>query len=363
MTKKKLLAKLLILAMTATVPAAVQPSTAQAFSIIGAVVGAAQGSIAANQAKAELKAINDDNEKRNQYFEMMKQQAGVNYDYAMNTRLDSIMYNLSNAIAAVDPSIKDKPYNYFINVDENFNAYCSIGHNMSVNTGAMKLLTNDDELAVVIGHEMGHGQKDHVLKGFEGRTTALVVGGAISGGGGSVLSNIIANISAAQIAASYGKKQEAEADKLSFEYLTHTNYNLGACPAVWQRVIDTYGENEQAFANSIINPSDHDDNKRRRDAYNEQLFEYSNKHVKVENGVVKVNKKDFLTAAPTASMSSAERSYFVAGNLARIYHDNLAGGEVTVDGNTVRLSGKAVITSVDGDQPAQDIADTLKAIK
>ena len=62
-------------------------------------------------------------------------------------------------------------------------------------------------------------------------------------------------------------------------------------------------------------------------------------------------------------MSSAERSYFVAGNLARIYHDNLAGGEVTVDGNTVRLSGKAVITSVDGDQPAQDIADTLKAIK
>ena len=194
MTKKKLLAKLLILAMTATVPAAVQPSTAQAFSIIGAVVGAAQGSIAANQAKAELKAINDDNEKRNQYFEMMKQQAGVNYDYAMNTRLDSIMYNLSNAIAAVDPSIKDKPYNYFINVDENFNAYCSIGHNMSVNTGAMKLLTNDDELAVVIGHEMGHGQKDHVLKGFEGRTTALVVGGAISGGGGSVLSNIVANI-------------------------------------------------------------------------------------------------------------------------------------------------------------------------
>ena len=36
---------------------------------------------------------------------------------------------------------------------------------MSINTGLFSVLTNDDEIAVVLGHEMGHGQKDHPAKG------------------------------------------------------------------------------------------------------------------------------------------------------------------------------------------------------
>ena len=55
-----------------------------------------------------------DGEGRGEFFEMMKEKYGVNEDEELNARLDVIMANLSDAIAKIDPSIKDKPYNYFI---------------------------------------------------------------------------------------------------------------------------------------------------------------------------------------------------------------------------------------------------------
>ena len=111
----------------------------------------------------QLKAMNNTEEGRQALFQSMKEQQGVNTDPGLNQRVDRIMANLSQAIAQVDPSINDMPYNYYINPDTSFNAACSLGHNMTINTGIFSLLTTDDEIAVVLGHEMGHGQKNHVL--------------------------------------------------------------------------------------------------------------------------------------------------------------------------------------------------------
>ena len=111
---------------------------------------------------------------------MMKEKYGVNEDEELNARLDVIMANLSDAIAKIDPSIKDKPYNYFINPDESFNAFCSLGHNVSVNTGMFNLVANDAEIAVVLGHEMGHGQKEHVRKSLKGSLNASILGSIVA---------------------------------------------------------------------------------------------------------------------------------------------------------------------------------------
>ena len=50
----------------------------------------------------------------------MKKQYGVNNDAYYNNKIDTIMANLTAAIGAVDPTIYDKPYNYFINQDQSF---------------------------------------------------------------------------------------------------------------------------------------------------------------------------------------------------------------------------------------------------
>lgn len=49
------------------------------------------------------------------------------------------MGNLSGAIASVDRPSTISPYNYFVNNDTSFNAFCTLGHNMSVNTGLFNL--------------------------------------------------------------------------------------------------------------------------------------------------------------------------------------------------------------------------------
>mgnify|MGYP007007174468 CR=1 FL=1 len=84
--------------------------------------------IAAGQAYAQQeKALNYfNNEGRYKYMDEVKKTYGVNNDYTANAMLENIMGRLSTSIAAVDPSIKKKPYNYFVNNEKSFNAFCTL---------------------------------------------------------------------------------------------------------------------------------------------------------------------------------------------------------------------------------------------
>ena len=128
----------------------------------------------------ELKHL--DNGGRNEFFEQMKKKYGVNNDPRANAMLDRIMTRLSASIAKTDPSITKKPYNYFVNDDKSFNAFCTIGHNLSVNIGAFEPLNyNENELAFVLAHEMGHGQKGHPIQGIRKQMPLVLAGAAIGG--------------------------------------------------------------------------------------------------------------------------------------------------------------------------------------
>ena len=216
------------------------PQTAEAFSL-GDVVGAAIGGAAASaQLNQQIKYYNDTDEGRNELFQQMQDQDGLCSDWAINSRIDGIMANLINGIGQVDSSIYDKPFQYFINNQDDFNAYCTLGRNMSINKGVFSLTDNEAEIAVVLGHEMGHGMKDHPAKGAKRSLGPAILAAAA---GGSALANLAANLITNN---GITKPQEWEADNLSFEYITHTNYNPGATAAIWQRYIDQNGDNNSA---------------------------------------------------------------------------------------------------------------------
>ena len=117
--------------------------------------------------KYTLKELNTTPEGQRALFKYILEQKGVNNDPNNNFRLRSIMANLTNAVATIDPTVNDLPYLYFVNNDTSLNAFCTFGHIISVNAGTFKDIVNDDELAVIIGHEMGHGQKNHAYKGYK----------------------------------------------------------------------------------------------------------------------------------------------------------------------------------------------------
>lgn len=344
-------------------------TSAAGLDLIGSAIQIGiQGAALNSQINASIKHFNETEEGRQELYQSLREKYGVCEDYQYNAKLDTIMANLTHGASVVDPTIKKKPYLYFVSNDESINAACAMGHVMMVNVGTFKQIKSEDEIAAIIGHEIGHGQKDHVAKGQKkelNKTVMASLAGTAVGStiGGGALTSLITQAALNQTVAHGNRKFESEADLLGLDYMLNTNYNPGACAAVMQKFVEMGMGGKQSSLEKFFNPSDHPDSAKRRDAYVKKLFEYSGKHVTAANGVVTVNKKTFITVAPSDTMSSAERSYFVLGNLAVAYHRGQNKKTATVENGTVMLGNQPIITPLDGDEPAQVIADRLNEIK
>lgn len=333
--------------------------------LIGSIAGTLiEGAALKSQVKQVIKQFNETTEGQTALYNNFREKVGVDETPEYNERLDTIMANLTRGVAAVDPTINDKPYRYFVAANDSLNAACAMGHVMMVNRGTFKALPSEDEIAAIVGHEMGHGQLNHGAKSLEKQVnqkiTAGLVGAAV---GGNAITSLVADVALNNVDAHKDKKFETQADLISIDYLVNTPYNIGATAAVMQRFAELSIGNERSKLEAIFKPGDHPDSARRRDACAKKLFEYSGKHAEVKNGVVIVNKKNFVTPAASSTMSSAERSYFVLGNLARAFHDGENKNEATVVNGTVMLGKQAIITPIEGDEDAQVIADRLNSLK
>ncbi len=308
-----------------------------------------------------------DTDGRQTYFSQMKDKLGENDNAYYNALLDDIMGRLTYVISLEDPSIKDKPYNYFINPSEEYNAFCTVGHNLSVNTGMFKLLNNNaDELAIVVAHELSHGEKRHVQSSLKKTFTVELVANIYASQQNNALAIIGTNVLAANmIAKGITKKQEQEADDIAFNYATSAGYNVGAGAATWQRFIDKQGKSKTNFVGELFSPSDHPSNESRRDSYSKKLTAYSNKNVKVDaaTGKISIKNKEFITPVAANDMSIQERAYLIAGNLAAVYHNTPKNPpEATTDGNTVYMGKQPIMIVEHGENPST-IAKKLNSIK
>ena len=219
--QKKILTGLAALCLSLPIsyaPTALPSAEASTASILGAVIS---GAAAHSQLNSIISKYNNTEDGRQELFAQMKQKYGVNGDAYLNQQLTRIMTNLTRGIGAVDSSIYQKPYNYFINNEQSFNAFCTLGHNMSVNTGLYKVLQNEDEIAVVLAHEMGHGQKDHPAKGARQSLNMQILGAATGSQVGVIMATVINN-------RHITKPMEREADALAYDFVRRAGYNSGA---------------------------------------------------------------------------------------------------------------------------------------
>ena len=351
------------LSLTVSAPTAEALNLGDAINIGGAIISANQQMA---QLKKQVDILNNTDEGRYALYQQFRKEYGVVEDVALNERLDVIVENLTNAVAKVDPTITEKPYLYFVANQKSVNAACGIGHVMMVHAGTFNFFSTDDEIAAVVGHEMGHGQKDHVVKGAKSRINQQMIAQiGVSAAGGTTLANIIGALALTNTVADYGRGKEAEADDLAWEYMLHTNYNIGATAAAMQKFVEAGYGKKQSGLESLFKPSDHPNSEKRRDNYAKKLYEYSKKHAEVDKktGKVLINKKEFVLPAATEKMSSGERAYFVLGNLATAYHKGLEKEAAYASNGTVYLGSQAIITPTVGDEDAETIAARLNTIK
>ena len=361
--KKKLIrataAAVTALSLTTGVLVPVKAEASIFGNVLGSVIG---GAVAMNQINAQIKVL--DNEGRDKFFNQMKEKYGVNESYEANAQLDRLMSKLSRVIVNYDPTIVDKPYNYFVNNDKSFNAFCTLGHNLSVNIGLFDYLNyQEDEVAFVVGHELAHGTHSDPAHGVKKQVGVSVLASVVASSMGS---SVLANLGTSIIATTGTAKgitlpMEKRADADAFVYCSEAGYNVGAGAAVWQRIIEKTEGQTTSKANQLFNPSDHPKHKNRRDTYIKTMTQYSNNMVTVdaETGMISVNKVQIGIPAAAFNKSAKERAYFVAGDMARVYHENgkLRPTAYIANGD-VYLGDRAVLTISSGDN-AQEWVDNL----
>ena len=137
---------------------------------------------------------------------------------------------------------------HFVN-SKTLNAFTTGGEHMYIYTGLFQQCKSEDELAAVMAHEFAHIYGRHVHKGMNRQYTALAVAAAAGGAGyavagkdnrteGAALGAGL-GFAAAQFAnMGFTRKDEAEADKLGFDFYTRAGWDPDRFGDFFQSMID-----------------------------------------------------------------------------------------------------------------------------
>lgn len=308
-----------------------------------------------------------ENDGREEIFSALKDTYAAKEDAGMNEMLGDVVERVSIAIARHDISIIDKPYNYLVVPDKNFNAFCTMGHNIAVNEGVFSFVNmNEDMVAAVVAHEMAHGQERHPVKGVKRQMNALMGRNMIASqldGFGSFLALDI--VSRHVINSGLTKPNEWEADNISYNYIIDADYNLGAPAAVWQKIMETEGKKDRNVIKSLLMPSTHPSPKDRRDNLSNKMTEASGGvvTVAVDTGEIRINGQPFMIPQKAGKDSGAVRSYLIAGNVAGLYLKGKQPETAIVEGNKLKVGSKVIVETAEGDTPANELAVIFNNIK
>jgi len=145
-----------------------------------------------------------------------------------DSSLQSYVTSVGNRLAAVShrPRV---PWQFAVVNSSQVNAFALPGGKISITRGLITKMNSEDELAGVLGHEIGHVTARHGVAGY---TRQVLLTGALLGLALALGDNEYAPVAlaAAGVAGnlmmlSYSRDQERQADQLGYAYMTRAGYN------------------------------------------------------------------------------------------------------------------------------------------
>ncbi len=129
------------------------------------------------------------------------------------------------------------------------NAFCMPGGKIAFYTGILdQLKLTDDEIAMVMGHEMAHALREHARERIaksQATSIGLSLGAQLLGLG--ELGNMAANLGTQLLTLKFSRSDESEADLVGLELAARAGYDPQAAVTLWQKMGQATGNGGIGF--------------------------------------------------------------------------------------------------------------------
>ncbi len=168
------------------------------------------------------------------------------YDYLNQLGQNLVSSARSQKISGADAAGPFAPsFEFFVVKDKTINAFALPGGYIGIHTGLLSLAENESELGSVLGHEIGHVTQKHIARGMGfGKESSTLILAAMLLAALAVKNNpnaaqglaVGGQALAIQNQLSYSRSAEREADRIGFQILQASGFDVSGMPGFFQKM-------------------------------------------------------------------------------------------------------------------------------
>lgn len=181
-------------------------------------------------------------------WKQTKTETPISTDRAANSRMIRIGERIKSSASKFDASLAEADWEFVVFDSEQKNAFVLPGGKVGFYKGLLDFSDNDDQVAAVLGHEVGHVSRRHAARRI-GRQQAAQIGMALGtvAIGVSDMSNDQKNMAVGLLGAGttvgvilpFSRDNELEADLVGVDYMYDAGYDVRESVSLWNKM----GEN------------------------------------------------------------------------------------------------------------------------
>jgi Zn-dependent protease with chaperone function len=148
----------------------------------------------------------------------------------------------------VPPYLRPEDVRVYVIDNPEWNAFAMGNYSVYVFSGLLEDL-DDDEVAMVLGHEIAHATHEHTRRQFKKRMWIQIVAlGALAASQNiddrkkRALAQLVTQFGALVLANGYGRDLEDQADRVGLRYAYEGGFDVSRGPAMWGRFARKYGD-------------------------------------------------------------------------------------------------------------------------
>jgi metalloendopeptidase OMA1, mitochondrial len=199
-----------------------------------------------------------------QSFADIRSKEKVSKDAAMNARVQRVGKRIATVVGDQMPNAQ---WEFVVFESDQVNAFALPGGKVGVYSALLKLAKSDDELAIVMGHEIGHVIARH---GAERMTEQMIVQGVGSFASAyaqnryspqtvQIFQTAYGGASTVVVALPHSRLQESEADRMGLVYAAKAGYDPRAAITFWKKMKAQAGGAKDGFLAKFLSTHPADD--------------------------------------------------------------------------------------------------------